>query len=261
LEVTLPADGEYRLRLGDTQQAGGGAYGYRLRIGPPRPDFELRVVPSTVNARAGATVPLTVYALRKDGFCEDITLELKDPPGGFTLSGGWVPAGQDQVRLTLTVPSAPAQERVRLGLEGRAMIDGREVRRPAVPAEDMTQAFVYRHVVPADDLMVAITGRRWARGSPKLLVDGPDPAARSSHMRRTSGRPRVWKTPRTTRTPPTTPRTSPTTTRTPPTTPRRRRARLRLAAKREGWTSARWRQLLLPSPLAGEGSGVRGFEG
>ncbi len=30
---------------------------------------------------------------------------LKDAPAGFTLSGGRVPAGQDQVRLTLTVPA------------------------------------------------------------------------------------------------------------------------------------------------------------
>ncbi len=36
-----------------------------------------------------------------------------------------------------------------LRLEGRATIQGREVVRPAVPAEDMMQAFAYRHLVPA----------------------------------------------------------------------------------------------------------------
>ena len=34
-------------------------------FGPPRPDFELRVVPSSVIARAGTCVPITVYALRQ----------------------------------------------------------------------------------------------------------------------------------------------------------------------------------------------------
>jgi len=56
LAATLPADGAYLLRLADVQHAGGPDYGYRLRIGPPRPDFELRVTPAEVNAGAGATV-------------------------------------------------------------------------------------------------------------------------------------------------------------------------------------------------------------
>jgi hypothetical protein len=39
-----------------------------------------------------------------------------------------------------------------LCLEGRALVDGKEVVRQAVPAEVMTQAFFYQHVVPANDL-------------------------------------------------------------------------------------------------------------
>ncbi len=163
LSVTIPADGTYSLRLGDTQHQGGTAYGYRLRISPLRPDFELRVVPSSINARAGAAVPITVYALRRDGFADDITLELKDAPRGFALSGGWIPAGQDKVRLTLTVPPSPEEEPFKLRLEGRALIQGREIRRPAVPAEDMMQAFIYHHLVPAKDLLVAVTPRGWFR--------------------------------------------------------------------------------------------------
>ncbi len=41
--------------LGDAQHKGGAEYAYRLRISEPRPDFELRVVPSSVNVRAGAS--------------------------------------------------------------------------------------------------------------------------------------------------------------------------------------------------------------
>ena len=159
LSTTLPANGTYYVYLGDAQNKGGAAYGYRLRISPPRPDFELRVVPSSVNARAGATVGLTVYALRKDGFSDEIALSLKDAPNGFALSGGRVPAQQDQVRLTLRVPPTPTKEPVSLRLEGRAVIQGREIARLAVPADDMMQAFIYRHLVPAKDLKVAVVGR------------------------------------------------------------------------------------------------------
>jgi hypothetical protein len=164
LIATLPANGNYYLHISDAQHKGGEAYSYRLRISPPQPDFELRVVPSSINARVGATAAVTVYVLRKDGFSNDIALMLKDAPRGFKLSGGKLPANQDQVRLMLTVPPTPSEEPISLRLEGRAIIQGREVVHPAVPAEDMMQAFFYRHLVPAKDLKVAIL----PRGKPKM---------------------------------------------------------------------------------------------
>jgi len=173
LHFAIPADGTYYVRLGDTQRRGGPAYAYRLRVSPPRPDFELRVVPASLNARAGTSEPITVYALRRDGFDGDVLLQLKDAPAGFVLSGGWIPAGQEQVRMTLTVPPVAEQGPATLVLEGRAEIDGQEVRRTAVPAEDMMQAFAYRHLVPADDWMVTVTGRGRYRSSLRIL--GPLP--------------------------------------------------------------------------------------
>jgi hypothetical protein len=173
LSTTLPADGTYYLHLGDAQHKGGEHYGYRLRISPPQPDFELRVVPSTINARAGATVPLTVYALRKDGFTNEIILSLKDAPNGFTLSGGRVPGDKDQVRLTLKVPPMPPKEPISLSIEGRAVIEGREIVRPAIPADDMMQAFIYRHLVPAKDLKVAVIGRGKSEAPVKNLGQKP----------------------------------------------------------------------------------------
>lgn len=171
LTTTLPENGTYYLHIGDAQHKGGAAYGYRLRISPPRPDFELRLVPAGINARAGASVPITVYALRKDGFTGDITLSLKDAPNGFTLSGTRVPADKDQVRLTLRVPRMPTTEPISLRLEGRAQIGGRRIVRPAVPAEDMMQAFIYRHLVPAKELKVAVI-ERW---KPRAPAKKPSP--------------------------------------------------------------------------------------
>jgi len=159
LSTTLPADGFYYIHIGDAQTKGGEAYGYRLRISRPRPDFELRVVPSSINARAGASVPITVYALRKDGFTGDITVTLKDAPKGFTLRGNRVPANKDQINLALMVPAGPIKKALSLTLEGLAEIQGREVVRPAIPADDMEQAFIYHHLVPAKELQVAVIGR------------------------------------------------------------------------------------------------------
>ncbi len=148
LTATLPADGDYYIHLGDAQHQGGPEYAYRLRISPPRPDFALRVVPSSLSVRGGASVSLTVYALRRDGFTNEITLALQNAPTGFKLSGAKVPANQDQVRLTLMAPPEPTEEPLRVSLEGRAVVQGSAIVHRAVPAEDMMQAFAYRHLVP-----------------------------------------------------------------------------------------------------------------
>jgi hypothetical protein len=58
-------------------------------------------------------------------------------------------------------------------LEGRATIQGREVARLAVPAEDMMQAFAYRHLVPASDLKVAV--RRGAMLRTPIQVTSHEP--------------------------------------------------------------------------------------
>ena len=171
--TTLAANGTYYLYLGDAQQKGGPEYAYRLRIGAPRPDFDLRVTPSSINVNGGMTVPITVHAVRKDGFSGDIALALKGAPKGFTLIGGLLPTGQDEVRLTLTVPPQPRPEPLSLSLEGRAAIQGHQVSRMAVPAEDMMQAFAYRHLVPASDLKVAV--RRGAILRDPIKVSSPEP--------------------------------------------------------------------------------------
>jgi hypothetical protein len=98
-----------------------------------------------------------VYALRRDGFSDEITLELNDAPEGFRLTSAKVPAGEEKANVTLTV--APTQEPVTLHLAGHATINGQTVARRAVPAEDLMQAFAYRHLVPAQDLKVAVSGR------------------------------------------------------------------------------------------------------
>ena len=173
LTAMLPADGAFYVHIGDAQRQGGPEYGYRLRISAARPDFALRVVPSSVSVRGGASVPLTVYALRRDGFTNEITLALRDAPAGFKLNGGQGPGDQDQVRLTLLAPAAPTEKPLSLVLEGRAIIEGHAVLHRAVPAEDMMQAFAYRHLVPAQGMEVAVSGRLMNRMSLKILSATP----------------------------------------------------------------------------------------
>jgi hypothetical protein len=174
VECVLPASGAYIVSVADTQGKGDETYAYRCRISPRRPSYELRVVPSSLNLRAGAAAPLTVFAFRRDGFDGEIAVELQDAPKGFVLTGGRIPKGEDKVRLTLLSPPEGTNHAVRLKMQGVATILGREVRRPAVPADDMMQAFFYRHLVPAETLLANVVSRGFrSPPPPRLLADGP----------------------------------------------------------------------------------------
>jgi hypothetical protein len=173
--TTLPTDGTFFVRLTDTQHKGGPEFGYRLRLSPPQPDFALRVVPASLSVRAGMSVPLTVYALRKDGFTNEITLMLDEAPAGSALSGNRVPPNQDQARLTLKAPPAPSAQPAALSLKGFAFIGSRAIFRPAVPAEDMIQAFAYRHLVPARELRVVVLESRRPSAMAGVRILSPTP--------------------------------------------------------------------------------------
>jgi hypothetical protein len=175
LTNTLPADGTYFLQLTDTQDQGGPEFTYRLRVSEPRPDFALRLVPSSLNLRTGMSGPVTVYALRRDGFTNAINLVLKDAPDGFSLSGARIGENQDKAQFTLKAPSQPTEAPVTLAIEGRATIGGQTVRHAAVPSENMMQAFFYWQLVPSKELAVVVNGpeRPFMRDAFKILTATP----------------------------------------------------------------------------------------
>lgn len=160
LRAQIPLTGTYQIRVTDSQGQGGEAYAYRLRISPPRPGYELRVSPSTLNLRTNQPFPVDVYALRQDGFAGPIKLALKNAPENLRLDGAVIPEGTNHVTLTITATGKPGAEPAPLALEGLAPIDGQEVVREALPTDDTMQAFLYRHLLPAQSLMgVVLPGR------------------------------------------------------------------------------------------------------
>jgi len=181
--VQLPADGPYFVHLTDAARQGGEAYGYRLRLSPPRPDFALRVAPSSGALRGRSTGPLSVYALRKDGFTGDIRLSLKDPPAGFFAAPVVLTAKEPVARLAVRATVTEMKQPVKLFVQGRATIQGREIARQAVPSEDRMQAFLWRHLVPAEDLL-AWVDRPAYQAQPKRLL--PPAVAEAAKTARTT---------------------------------------------------------------------------
>ncbi len=156
LMTKLPADGVYYVHIGDTAHNGGEEYAYRLRIGAPRPDFELRAAPSSISLRSKNANNVSVYVIRKDGFNAPIKLALKNPPAGITSGPATLSPTAAVAGLTIRTTLAATSEPLSLMIEGRAIVgtgvDKKEIVHEAVPAEDRMQAFLWRHLIPAASL-------------------------------------------------------------------------------------------------------------
>ncbi len=168
LSATLPADGEFCISVGDSQRHGGAQFAYRLRVGPPRPDFTAFITPASINLRGARSVAARVFAVRRDGFDGDVEVSVPAGTTTVSLSGGRIPAGRDSIRLTLRAAGETPAGLAPLRLEARAQVGGKWVTRTVLPAEDMMQAFAYQHLVPAQELLASfdIPPRPGAAGPP-----------------------------------------------------------------------------------------------
>ena len=152
LMVKLPADGKYFMHLGDTRRHAGKEYAYRLRISRPRPDFELRLIPSQIVIRSEREAKVKVFAIRKDGFNRPIKLNFKNLPEGLKSPGATIAANKDVVWLSVKTTLTEMEEPVNLTIIGSAKDGDRDITHAAVPAEDKMQAFLWRHLLPAETL-------------------------------------------------------------------------------------------------------------
>lgn len=121
LRFTAPADGEYIVQIRDVQGLGGENYAYRLTVREPRPDFQLAVAPANPNVPRGGAIPLTVTAIRGDGFDGPIAVALENLPAGFTASAGTILPGQNATVVVLRAAAdATLAQPARLLAKGRA---------------------------------------------------------------------------------------------------------------------------------------------
>jgi hypothetical protein len=178
LNVELPADGIYTVRLFNTIRQGGLEFGYRLRISPPQEDFTVYCEPSSLFFN-DKTQSLKIYVFRKDGFNGEIQLRLPElmERAGFQLdnpvvripektlndkaSPALLPDNQvTTVKLTLS-PKYNGKP-TEITLEAVATINGQEKRHSIIPIDDFEQAFIYHHLVPATSLVITKPKGRFA---------------------------------------------------------------------------------------------------
>jgi len=131
LTFTAPATGLYYLRLTDSRGTASPTHAYRLTVAPPRPDFELFVTPSNPNVPRGGRVPVTVFALRHEGFGSPIDVAVRGLPAGLSATGGRILGGESSVTLTLSADASAGDLVAPLTVTGRAVAGNRPLERTA----------------------------------------------------------------------------------------------------------------------------------
>ncbi len=153
---TFAAAGVYTLRLRDIQGNGGEEYAYRLSIGPPQPDFVLRIVPDNPRLGQGDTAAITITAIRKDAFAGEIHLDVEGLPPGFKASEAVIQTGQDEGRVTITAPPDAPPGIVEPAIYGTVPVGAGTLRHRAQTAENVMQAFAYTHFMPTARLALSV---------------------------------------------------------------------------------------------------------
>ena len=159
LKAKIPKDGIYYLKIRDIQNNGGKDYPYKLRISNPMPDYTLLSTKSTLNIISGTTIPLKIYVVRKDGFNGPIRIFSRSR--AIKVSGGILPKGTNCVTVTLTSRPKRKDEIIPVNLFGIARIGNSNVIHKIVPADNVMQAFLYRHLVPREKFLLYKHGSKW----------------------------------------------------------------------------------------------------
>ncbi|QDT41904.1 hypothetical protein Pan241w_19840 [Gimesia alba] len=142
-KVVIKQDGLHRLQLRDLF---GGTRNdpkniYRLVIRKAAPDFALvgwalhmnlrngdrNALSKPIALRAGATMPIEVVVVRRDGFDGEIELFMDNLPDGVTATGLKIPKGKSRGIMVVSAEANAPRGLTSAQFFGRATIDGKEV--------------------------------------------------------------------------------------------------------------------------------------
>jgi hypothetical protein len=136
---TAPEDGKYLIQV--TSREASFQYGpkvtYRLRVGPPRPDFRVVAMAASRNQpdgtvlRTDGNINLEVFAFRLDGFTGPITLTAEGLPAGVTCQPQTIGAAQRAGALVLSAAPNAAKFDGPITIKATATVAGKPLVREA----------------------------------------------------------------------------------------------------------------------------------
>ncbi|MGE0607967.1 MAG: PPC domain-containing protein [Pirellulales bacterium] len=133
LSFTAPADGVYRLLVGDSSNRAGVVTAvYRLVAQKAAPGFTLRTV-ELLNITVGGKAELQVSVTRHGGFQEPIALAVSGLPEGVTATGDLIiPADKPELKIPLESAADAPSGATLATVSGTAAIAGQMVTQPAL---------------------------------------------------------------------------------------------------------------------------------
>ncbi len=99
IDFTPPADADYIVRIADIRGQQGEKFAYKLRIHPPRPDFDIKLTPAAITVPKGGATLASVEAERREGFDGEILVRLQSLPPGFDASDTLVEPGETTAQM------------------------------------------------------------------------------------------------------------------------------------------------------------------
>lgn len=177
LSFTAPATGMYFAQVSDTQNQGGPTHAYRLSIEDPKPDFDVYVTPSGITIPAGGGAKANLHVRRINGYTGPIDVRIANRKSDLSISGGHIPENCDSIPIVISTNKRVVAGKSGINMVASATVDGQQVTRQVIPADDITQAFITHHLVESDILSAYIL-RNFQR-PPGLRIKDSEPAVLS----------------------------------------------------------------------------------
>ncbi|MDR2643413.1 MAG: PPC domain-containing protein [Planctomycetaceae bacterium] len=161
LVFRIPVDGIYFVRLCNLLQEGGKEFSYRINVTNKRNKVTVYTETSTLNLQA-ATQSIKFFADRRGGFDGEIRVRLAENQSDeFILDGTKFQRDSDEVVGTLSVLNfSGAGKFVPVFFEAVLETANGEEVFPVIATDDFEQAFIYHHLVPAENFFV-VRPRNW----------------------------------------------------------------------------------------------------
>lgn len=101
VEFDPPTDGVYIARVREMQGKFGPESSYRLLVRHPKPDYNLKLTPSTFSPVPGSGIPVNVEIDRLDGFDAAVDVKISGLPPGFLAPSLVVPKGENSASFSM----------------------------------------------------------------------------------------------------------------------------------------------------------------
>lgn len=150
IDVTIPADGSYRLMVEDLLRRGGPDHVYRVAVEPYAAGFSLVIDTERFNAPKSGVFVAKVTCTRRD-YNGPIALSLEGAGDGLALAGNTLGEGAKETVLNVTLPPSVEPGRLmNVRVVGRAKIGDAEFQTTASTLGVLRTAFSGLEYPPAD---------------------------------------------------------------------------------------------------------------